>query len=150
MAITLAMPSVERQRCIFHLTNNIILHIKKHWKRHQPLLLYDDDDDEVNSDAIGPLDDEDDLDMLSGLVQVEVGQSTKPRFDKVPDEVTNTRAGYFYYGNTWPIPRHLTALIRHGLSCKGSSKHHKSTSSTISPTASSLYAESGPAVGQGC
>src|ERR1700754_2155983 len=56
--------------------------------------IFDDDDDDVE-DMIDVLDDEDDVVMLASLHKGEVGQSATMRFDRVPDEVTNTRTGLF-------------------------------------------------------
>jgi hypothetical protein len=94
-AIAQVWPHAQRQRCIFHLSNNMILNIKKYWKRPIYNLFDSSDDDDVNNEAIEPLDDEDDLSLLAGLQQQRDGESTAMRFTKVPDEVTNTRAGLF-------------------------------------------------------
>src|ERR1700754_3117200 len=94
-AITRVWPHAQRQRCIFHLSNNVILNIKKHWKRPIYDTFDSSDDEDVNNEAIGPLDDEDDLSLLAGLVQQRDGESTVMRFTKVPDKVTDTRAGLF-------------------------------------------------------
>ena len=94
-AITQTLPSIQRQRCIFHLNNNVILYIKRHWKQPRLVDLDEDGDDIVSNDAIGSLDNEEDIIALVGSNIGGDGQSTTTRFDKVPDEVTNTCTGLF-------------------------------------------------------
>ena len=78
--------------------------------------LNEDSDDIISNDAIGSLDNEEDIIALVGSNTGGDGQSTITRFDKVPDEVTNTCTGLFllwqhmvyslsfdYFDRTWAL-----------------------------------------------
>lgn len=94
-AISRVWPSTQRQRCIFHLSNNVILNIKKLWKRPVAIpMLLDDEEDDIDDFPPSP-DDEDDFSLLAGMLGVGDRPANDIRFAQVPDEVANTRAGLF-------------------------------------------------------
>jgi hypothetical protein len=94
-AIATVWPTVQRQRCFFYLSNNVVLNIKRLWLK--PFLdpIAEDDEDDAIYDASGVPDEEDDCSLLAGMLATRDGPSANLRFAQVPDEVANTRAGLF-------------------------------------------------------
>ncbi|KAL5610928.1 hypothetical protein FOBRF1_007045 [Fusarium oxysporum] len=86
-AIRQIFPNTQLQLCVFHINSNVVLYIKKWWKKANGSLDSDMDDDQDNADAA------DVQELERGNTKVKDMKNAK--LGPLPKRVLNTRAGMY-------------------------------------------------------
>ncbi|KAH7471908.1 hypothetical protein FOMA001_g13074 [Fusarium oxysporum f. sp. matthiolae] len=86
-AIRQVFPNTQLQLCVFHINSNVVLYIKKWWKKANGSLDSDMDDDQDNADAA------DVQELERGNTKVKDMKNAK--LGPLPKRVLNTRAGMY-------------------------------------------------------
>ncbi|KAK2685962.1 hypothetical protein QWA68_016082 [Fusarium oxysporum] len=86
-AIRQVFPNTQLQLCVFHINSNVVLYIKKWWKKANGSLDSDMDDDQDNADAA------DVQELECGNTKVKDMKNAK--LGPLPKRVLNTRAGMY-------------------------------------------------------